>query len=149
MQQDETDPVDFNRLQEQLTKAAPEGLEVFKVAEPVNKTGKIAAAAFCIELHDPAVFQPLTEFLAQPEILTEKKTKKGAVKPLNLAPLLLSYSLSQNGGSTVLNLKLPAGGENNINPTLLLKAFSAQTGFNPSHTVCRTMLYLANGTEFI
>ena len=46
-------------------------------------------------------------------------------------------------------LKLPAGGENNINPTLLLKAFSEQTGLNPGYAVCRTALYLANGNKFI
>lgn len=147
LQQD--DPVNFDVLREQLTAAAPNGLEIFKVAEPVNKTGKIAAAEFSIALQGPTIYAPLADFLAQPEIITEKKTKKGAVKQLNLAPLILAHSLTAEETSTTLNLKLPAGGENNINPTLLLKAFSAQTGLNPSRTVCRTMLYLADGSEFI
>ena len=142
-------PVDFANLKQQLIAAAPPGLEIFNLAEPVNKTGKIAAAEFKITLQDPTVYKPLLAFLAQPEIITAKKTKKGAVKQLNLAPLILAQSLTPQKNSATLTLKLPAGGENNINPTLLLKAFSEQTGLNPGYAVCRTALYLANGNKFI
>ena len=40
-------------------------------------------------------------------------------------------------GGVVLNIVLSAGGENNINPTLLLNAY----GELHDYTVCRTMIY--------
>lgn len=83
-------PVDFANLKQQLIAAAPPGLEIFNLAEPVNKTGKIAAAEFKITLQDPAVYKPLLAFLAQPEIITAKKTKKRRCKAAKLGAAYFS-----------------------------------------------------------
>ncbi len=125
-------------LKDALMGVFPDGLEVFSVLEPVEKTGKIAFAEFDItfESADKELANSLMEFLSRDTIITEKKTKKGAMREIDLAPFVKRFNLSV-GDNVVLNVVLSAGGENNINPTLLLNAF----GELPDYSVCRTMIY--------
>lgn len=138
-----------NEIKKLLQNTAPPGFEVLKVAEPQNKPGKIAAAEFLILLPHTALLTPLQEFLSQTEINVQKKTKKGALKNINLAPKIQNYSLTKQNATLQLCLTLPAGSEENINPTLLLEAFEAQVGQPISYTVTRTMLFTADGAEFV
>lgn len=132
-----------------LKEAAPPGFEVLKVAEPQSKPGKIAAAEFLVLLPNTALFEPFQNFLAQPEISVQKKTKKGTLKSIDLAPKIKNCSLTKQENALHLSLTLPAGGEDNINPTLLLDAFQAQIGQPVPYTVTRTMLFTADGAEFV
>jgi hypothetical protein len=59
-----------------------------------------------------------------------------------MAPCIKRFSVNkrfsaEEGENVVLDLVLSAGGENNLNPTLLLAAF----GETPYYTVCRKMIY--------
>lgn len=121
-----------------LNSVFPDGLVVTDVCDAVLKTGEIAFAEFLItfESGDKTFAQSLEEFLSQEAIITEKKTKKGMMKEIDMAPCIKSFSVS-NGDSVELSIVLAAGGENNLNPTLLLSAF----GETPYYTVCRKMIY--------
>ncbi len=121
-----------------LNSVFPDGLVVTDVCDAVLKTGEIAFAEFLItfESNDKSFAQSLEEFLLQEAIITEKKTKKGKMKEIDMAPCIKSFSVS-NGDSVELSIVLAAGGENNLNPTLLLSAF----GETPYYTVCRKMIY--------
>ncbi len=127
-------------LKNALESVFPEGIEVISVSECVEKTGKIAFAEFNItfETCDVNFAKNLTEFLSREAIITVKKTKKGAMKEIDLAPFIKRFSVVE-GDSIVLNIVLSAGGENNINPTLLLNAY----GKLPDYSICRTMIYNA------
>lgn len=114
----------LERVAEALNGVFPPYVHVENVAEPVLKTGKIGYAEFDICLEDGGTLEtPLREFLALPQILCRKTTKKGAEKELDLAPKLTAYEVKKVNGNTVLHLTLPAGGKENINPTLLLDVF--------------------------
>lgn len=121
-----------------LQEVFPEDLAVISVEDAVMKTGEVAFAEFLItfEEGDKAFAEALKCFLSQESIITEKKTKKGKMKEIDMAPCINSFSVI-DGKEVQLNIVLAAGGENNLNPTLLLAAF----GETPYYTVCRKMIY--------
>ena len=121
-----------------LNSVFPEGLVVREVCDAVLKTGEIAFAEFLItfESDDKAFAKSLEKFLSQETIVTEKKTKKGKMKEIDMAPCIKNFSVLA-GDCVELSIVLAAGGENNLNPTLLLSAF----GETPYYTVCRKMIY--------
>ena len=125
-------------VMEALSAVFPEGLKVIAVEDMVQKTGEIAFAEFSIsfESNDKNFATALNDFLSQESIITEKKTKKGKMKEIDMAPCIKSFSV-ETGDCIVLNIVLAAGGEQNLNPTLLLAAF----GETPYYTVCRKMIY--------
>jgi radical SAM-linked protein len=127
-----------------LEKVFPEGLVVTAVEDMVLKTGEVAFAEFSITFQkgEYDFASRLNDFLSQESILTEKKTKKGKMKEIDMAPCIKRFSVNkrfcaEEGENVVLDLVLSAGGENNLNPTLLLAAF----GETPYYTVCRKMIY--------
>lgn len=121
-----------------LGRVFPEGLEVVRVAERIKKSGEIAFAEFSItfESDDTDFANSLSEFLKKESIITEKKTKKGNMKEVDLAPFIGRAEVTC-GENVTLKILLTAGNENNINPSLLLSAY----GETPYYTVCRTMIY--------
>lgn len=136
-------------IEKRLSAVAPDGLEIIRAAEPVNKTGHIAKASYCVTLDDPMAYEPLRSFLSLPEITVEKKNKKGVVKQINLAEKIHYYKLEQQDGALVLDLILPAGGGDNINPSLLIQAFLDRYQQSVHYTVSRTMLYLEGEHQFV
>ena len=104
------------------------------------KTGDIAYADFYIEFGDAFAqhIKNFEDFLSSERIETEKKTKKGGVKTVDIKEFIKSYSLSETG----INITLAAGGSNNLNPKLLLDAFENkfQTSL-PPYSVTRQNLY--------
>ena len=127
-----------SQVKNALEAVFPEGLTVLSVEDMVQKTGEVAFAEFVItfESSDKNFADKLNCFLAQDSIITEKKTKKGKMKEIDMAPCINRFEVKTED-SVVLNIVLAAGGENNLNPTLLLSAF----GETPYYTVCRKMIY--------
>jgi len=115
---------------DKLNAVFPEYVHAFCVAEPVQKVGKIGFAQFEITFQDNGLLlEALKEFLARNEIKCLKKTKKGAMKEIDIAPKIVE-SRVEGLENTTLYLTLPAGGEDNVNPELLLNAFFEQSGQN-------------------
>ncbi len=126
---------------ERLNAALPEGITVWKAAEPVRKPTAIVSARWEISLEaDGLSAQELAEklhaFLSMSEIMVEKKTKAKKLTTFDVKPQILEWSISV-GDSTELMLLLPAGCINNINPSIVLKAFESSLGQEISHTFIR------------
>ena len=69
-----------------------------------------------------AALERINAVLSSSEIMAEKKAKKGKrriVKETNLKPNIYKYSISIRNDEIVLNIRLAAGPERNLNPTLL------------------------------
>lgn len=133
----------YNSLSELL----PEGFQLIKCADPVMKAGQVSFADYEIEfdVENKAVVNDIFVFLQKDSIIASKKTKKGAVKEIELKEYIKDFSV--NGD--VLNLTLAAGRSNNLNPKLILDAFSANCGTDiPYYSVKRTMLYSENMEKF-
>ena len=83
----------------------------------------VAAADYLVTAKEgPAVpafwREKLPEFLGQPSVTVEKKTKK-SVKELDILPLIYEAELREDG----LFLKLAAGSADNVKPDLVMEAF--------------------------
>ena len=82
-----------------------------------------------------------------PEIIVSKKTKKGNLKEIDLSEKIKNFEVIQ-GEEVKLTLRLPAGGEDNVNPKILIdKYLSGLDNGNGFYDVVRTGLFLADVTK--
>lgn len=109
--------------------AAPDGIQFFAIAEPITPMKEIGWAEFKLtfETSDCDVIDRIGEFLSQDSILCEKAGKKGKVKQIDLIPKINAFSINGNE----LTLRLIAGTEDNLNPSLVMSAFFEQTKTTP------------------
>ncbi len=137
-----TEDVSFEEVAQRLNDALPPDIRVTEVTEPHYKNTDIASAEYRIECDiDVEKFKAFTD---SPEILTEKKTKKG-VTTIDLKPLI--QKLEFVDGCIVL--RLPAGNEFNINPSLLFDAYCTATGEQiRAMRIVREHIYCSDGVEF-
>ncbi len=141
------DSYPLNETLRRLQSVMPDGIELFGIGQPLMKVSDLAFAEFLISYDslDTSVAEELRSFLALPEILTEKKSKKGKMKSVDLAPNIKAFDISENE----LRLVLTAG-NNNLNPKLLLETFEEKTNKKlPFAKVVRTMLYNSDMQEFV
>lgn len=138
-----TEDLTMPALIERLNEALPPEIRVLHAAEPQKKFEDIAFAEYRLTVHctQPDSFLPLWEaFIEQPEIMSQKKTKKG-FKEVNLKDYIGEASASKQEGNTVITLRLTAGVNEGLNPSLIIKAFQQQNPNSFSHiTILRTNL---------
>lgn len=114
---------------ERLNRVLPADLQIVKVAAPVRKHTDIAFADYAVRLDAAdetvsaeALRAAWDTFAAQPEILVEKKTKRGTAQvDLKAQAQILSVQTLDDG--ILLHLRMPAGTSVNVNPGLLTDAF--------------------------
>ena len=126
----------------------PEGFELIGCADPVMKAGEVCYADYRIDFEsdESPIFDDVYAFLQSESIISTKKTKKGTTKEIELKDYIKDYSI----GNDALYLTLAAGGSNNLNPKLVLDAFSLINNIQlPNYNVTRTMLYNENMEKFI
>ena len=120
------------------------------MAAPAHKPEAIARAEYSLllsgkELDGDTILAKWQEYMAQPEIMAEKRSKKGKINTVDLAPSIKNAEVTDRG----IELVLAAGGSDNLNPKLLLEAFEKANNTKlPYATVVRTMLYDAEMNEF-
>lgn len=130
-----TEPVEFPAIEAALSAAMPSGLRVVRVAAPVMEPKTIEWADYRLDLRcDVAEGKAAWEtLLALPEILMEKRSKKG-MKTVDIKPLLQLLTLEETAEGLAVTLRCRAGVEVNLNPSLALEALHQQTGFSPVQT---------------
>lgn len=112
-----TEQMPFEEIKDKLNNAMPEGLKVTKVYTPNTKQIEIKYSDFKITF-DKAIKADFENFMSQEKINTIKKTKRGE-KEIDLKPDIKVLSCEETDGNTILNLRLPAGNDKNINPSLI------------------------------
>lgn len=118
------DDFDISTIPPLLNGIGGEYIEFYEVFEPKLKVGNIGFSSYLITFDDGGeIAKDLSDFLKEKSIICTKKTKKGGIKEIDIAPKLTSVKLEQKDNKTNLSLTLPAGGEENLNPELLLAAF--------------------------
>ena len=135
----EDDNFSNEMVKDALNKVMPEYIRVFDVCDAVLKVGKIGFAEFKVTFSEYSEDLPqrLTAFLLQDSIPVEKTGKKGKVSTIDLVPKIKKFTLDAEDNGLILTVILPAGGADNINPTLLLDAF----GDLPYYRICRMKVY--------
>lgn len=148
----ENDEFPLDKAKEMIKAVCPPGMEIIDLKEPVSKAGKIAFADFeCrFALDSGAAAVSLKEFLSRKEIIVSKKTKKGGINEIDVAPKIAYFDVNEEEKQIVLSLRLPAGGQDNINPKILINAYFEHIGSkSPYCHIIRKMLYLADGKIFM
>jgi len=145
------DSADLTAIPDQLNACLPDGVRVFKCAEAKYKPADIDSATYSVTLEPmnaadistKELYSKLGDFLNLPAINVEKKTKQG-MKTIDLKSYILDSSLADS----TLTLRLPAGATLNINPSLLISAFSDHIGVELHSNVTRTGIFTKEGKPF-
>lgn len=143
--------IPYNEIRDKLNAVMPEGMRIVKVAEQKQKITAIAKAEYSFSLvSDETVelFTAVQELIASPEILIEKKTKKG-LKTVDIKPDMEILTCNKAENSIDISMYLPAGTQTNYNPTLFIEALKKTTEI-PFETknIRRTAILCADNTVF-
>lgn len=144
MKIDET-KISDEELLARLDAALPGDISLFAVTEPRMKPGKIAWAEYRVLLKPEdgsieGLDNALRLLLDKAEIFADKHSKNGTVR-IDIKPYLKKVEWDRQGGALGLNLLLPAGGEMNINPKLLLDALEKDSHSTLFYSVERNLLF--------
>ena len=151
-----TKTIPTSQIRDLLDAQMTEGVHVLSARKVEDgKAGKamslVAAADYYVvfrEGKEPKCVwrERIQEFLAQPEILITKETKKGT-REMDIRPLIYDFCLqekSETGDGPAIFLQVSTGSTDNLKPELVLKAYHEQTGlsWNPGDiSICRLETY--------
>lgn len=146
------DDYDLSALPAQLNAVLPEGLVVLSAAEAVQKPAAITWAEYEITLSPEEgevsrLYEQFSAFFNQPQIMVTKKSKAGD-KQIDLRPYYTECTPVQTENAVQLRPMLPAGGNVNINPALLIDAFATQSGLSLRVRIVRQGIYDAQKKIF-
>lgn len=145
------DNMPLEEVRDRLNAVMPEGMRIVDVAVQQKKITAITKAEYSFSLVSEdisEVYSALTELLAQPEILIEKKTKKG-IKTVDIMPDLEIVSCELNESSIDMIIRLPAGTQTNYNPTLFIEALKRRCEAQfEAEKIRRTGILCENNEKF-
>lgn len=145
------DDISMEQIRDQLNAVMPEGMSIVSVALQEQKITAIAKAKYEFSLKTEDVdglFEAVCQLTAAPEILIEKKTKKG-MKTVDIKPDLEVLSCEKTDDSVDMTMYLPAGTQTNYNPSLFIEALKRVTEIPfESDNIRRTAILCADNTPF-
>ena len=142
--------IPYAELIEKLNAGLPHDIRVYAVTEPEMKGNDVANAEYVlrVETDDPAALQRALEgVLAQPELPVQKHTKKGE-RTVDIRPYFADMDFRAEEDCLAMTVRLPAGNQGGINPTLFLDAAEKQLGRPRFARVERTCLFDGAFREF-
>ena len=143
------DDYDIATIPEKLNAVCPPYINFFDAAEPVKKAGDVAAARFSIAFDDGGeIAEDLNAFLNSGSISVLKKTKKGVEKEIEIGDKIAAFSTSNIDDNTALDITLPAGSQENINPELYLNKFFEYNSKYYCYKINRTAILDTDGNLF-
>ena len=123
------DDMSMDEIRDKLNAVMPEGMGIVKVALQKQKITAIAKAEYTFSLvtdNTDGLFDAAQSLLALPEILIEKKTKKG-IKEVDIKPDMEILSCEKTSSSVDVRMYLPARTQTNYNPTLFIETLKRST----------------------
>lgn len=126
-----SEPLPCETVMERLNAVLPEGIRILEAGKGQLAFKKLAYARYTVRIpceDAAALHRSFDAFCAQPEIITEKRTKKGGTKEVDLKPMLEVTAVTEQPDALEVELCLPAGSIANLNPMLLLDAWKKQSG---------------------
>lgn len=112
-------------IKDRLNKVLPEDLKIIDVYDDFRDNSEIAYSDYVYKFEfkdNDLALEKIKKVLSSDEILSLKKGKKGRkriMKETNIKSFIDKYSISVRGDVIVLNIRLLAGVEKNLNPSLL------------------------------
>lgn len=120
-----TDEMTDEEVKNRLNEVLPEGIYIVDVYEDFMESNKIAYSdyVFKLEFKDKeSALEKINAVLNEPEILALKKAKQGkrrVFKETDIKQFIVNYNASIRDSQIVINFRLFAGPEKNLNPSLL------------------------------
>ena len=143
--------IPFDEIKERLNAVMPEGMRIIKVADQKQKITAIAKAEYSFSLtteNTDGLFSAVQALIEQPQILIEKKTKKG-MKEVDIKPDMEIVSCEKTDNSVDMVMRLPAGTQTNYNPSLFIEALKRTTDINfDAEKIRRTAILCADNSDF-
>lgn len=127
-----------------LSACAAEGIEILSVSQPWMKVPELKFASYTLKFKDEdnELLKSLEKLLKGNYIPAEKKGKKNKVTLLNLAEKIKALETNREDGVLTVNVVLPAGNDETINPALFLQSFQSAGNRRPEVVLInRDMLY--------
>ncbi len=144
------DSFDISKIPDIMNGVCPKSIHFFDAKEPDKKVGAIAFAEYEIIFDDVGeVRNKLSSFLVGKPIIAKKRTKKGDMKEIDLSDKIKDFCITVENGNTKLKIILPAGSNDNINPSILLEAFyNKNSDVYYCYDVTRTAILDGNMKKF-
>ena len=119
------DSISFDELKSRMNASLPMGIRIIDVYEDFMDASEIAFSDYVYKFEfsdNNAALEKIKSVLEQEEILAQKKGKKGKrriLKETDIKQFIDKYNISLRDNQIVLNIRLMAGIEKNLNPSLL------------------------------
>ena len=143
--------IPFDEIKDRLNAVMPEGMQIIKVADQKQKITAIAKAEYSFSLvseNTDGLFSAVQALIEQPQILIEKKTKKG-MKEVDIKPDMEIVSCEKTDNSVDMVMRLPAGTQTNYNPSLFIESLKRTTDINfDAEKIRRTAILCADNSDF-
>lgn len=150
------DGINLEDIKKSFEGKMPEGLDVFDVTVPFNDAGKIRSASYRITIKF-ADEETAEKYIAlsqkaieEKSLVGRKKGKQGrrkVMKEIPLAEHIYECEFSQNGDEVFIEVRLSAGNENNINPSVFVNALNEQTMIAAEYVLFYKKALYTDGTE--
>ena len=143
--------IPFDEIRDKLNAVMPEGMRIVKVAEQKQKITAITEAEYSFSLvsdNIDGIYEDIGRMLVLPEILIEKKTKKG-LKMVDIKPDINILSCEKCESYVDIVMRLPAGTQTNLNPTLFIESLKKFSDIQfEAEKIRRTGIFCANNEIF-
>lgn len=119
------DSIDNAEIKSRMNSVLPENLKIVDVYDDFRDNSEIAYSDYVYKFQftdNDKALDKISALLNSDEIIALKKGKQGRKKVLketNIKPFIDKYNISIRDGVIILNVRLLAGGEKNLNPSLL------------------------------
>ncbi len=149
-----TTDMPFEEVKNRLNAALCEGIRVTKVDYQEQKATAIQSAVYGITLtaegHSGESLRDLIEkYLSKDRIIVQKKNKKKQLVDMDVKPHVLESDVSVEGACAVLRIKLPAGNDVNVNPSIILKGFENANSLSfDKCDIVRERILTGSGEDF-
>jgi len=120
-----TGDISNDEIKKRMNSVLPDGLRIIDVYDDFRDCSEIAYSDYVYKFlfeDNEAALDKIKAVLNCDEILALKKSKKGrkrVLKETNIKPFIDKFSISIRNDYIVLNIRLLAGTEKNLNPSLL------------------------------
>lgn len=119
------DSADYSVIKDKMNAVLPMGIRIVDVYSDFMDCHDIAYSDYVYKFEfadNQTALEKIESVLSQDEILALKKGKKGKrriMKETDIKQFIDKYSISIRGNQIVLNIRLLAGSDKNLNPSLL------------------------------
>lgn len=144
-----TEEISFEEIRDRMNSVLPEGLHILDVHIPEKEAKDIFGAEYIIKMSGNNIAAHFEKFISADRIDVKKHSKKKGEVILDIKPYTEILSVNADNDELSAVIRLPAGNELNINPSLFLDAFAEKYGEPGKLYVERTKILCDSGNDFV